>query len=83
MQGGKEMIPGVDFLGNTVARLALGDNPFNGHSYIQDVHSGDEMVDYYTAEKCVRTLFEAEELGMNTYIALADPFVLRVIRQVR
>jgi hypothetical protein len=31
----------------------------------------------------VRTLFEAEALGINTYVALAEPFVLRVIRQYR
>jgi hypothetical protein len=77
------MIPSVDFLGHNVTRLTLGDNPFNGHSYIKDVHSGDEMVDYYTADNCVRTLFEAEELGVNTYIALAEPFVMRVIHQYR
>jgi hypothetical protein len=77
------MISKVDFFGTPVTRLALGDNPFNGHSYIHEIHSGDEMMDYYSAENCVRTLFEAQEQGINTYIALADPFVLRVIRQYR
>ena len=77
------MIPTVDFLGHKVSRLTLGDNPFNGHSYIREVHSGDEMMDYYSAQNCVRTLFEAQEHGINTYIALADPFVMRVIRQYR
>ena len=77
------MIPTVDFLGARVTRLTLGDNPFCGHSYVQHIHSGDEMMDYYTAENCVRTLFEAEALGLNTYVALAEPFVLRVIRQYR
>jgi hypothetical protein len=77
------MIPTADFFGTPVTRLTLGDNPFNGHSYIQQIHSGDEMMDYYTAEHCVRTLFEAEALGINTYVALADPFVLRVLRQYR
>jgi hypothetical protein len=47
------------------------------------VHSGEEMMDYYSADNCVRTLFQAQEQGINTYIALADPFVLRVIRQFR
>lgn len=77
------MIPTVDFLGARVSRLTLGDNPFCGHSYVASIHSGDEMMDYYTAENCVRTLFEAEGLGLNTYVALAEPFVLRVIRQYR
>ena len=73
----------ADFLGIQVTRMILGDNPFNGHSYITDIHSGAEMMDYYTAEKCVRTLFEAEEYGLNTFLPLGDPFSLRVIRQYR
>lgn len=77
------MIPNVDFFGTPVSRVALGDNPFCGHSYIQEVHSGDEMVDFYSEANCVRTLFEAQEQGVNTYVALADPFILRVIRQYR
>lgn len=77
------MIPAVNFLGASVSRLTLGDNPFCGHSYVQHIHSGGEMMDYHTAENCVRTLFEAEALGINTYVALADPFILRVIRQYR
>ena len=77
------MIKTVDFFGTQVTRLILGDNPFNGHSYITDVHSGSEMMDFYTAEKCVQTLFEAEENGLNTFLPLGDPFSLRVIRQYR
>lgn len=77
------MIPKVDFLGTQVTRLVLGDNPFCGHSYIPEIYSGDEMVDYYTADVCVKALFEAEENGIDTYIALADPFLLRIIRQYR
>ena len=77
------MLPTVDFYGTKVSRLILGDNPFNGHSYIPDEHDGNEMMDYYTAETAIRTLFEAEEHGINTYLALADPFILRVIRQYR
>ena len=77
------MIQTVDFFGTKVTRLILGDNPFNGHSYIEEIHSGDEMVDYYTADNCVKALFEAEGKGINTYMALAEPFVLRIIRQYK
>ena len=38
------MLPQVDFFGYQVTRLLLGDNPFNGHSYIPEVHGGDEMM---------------------------------------
>jgi len=77
------MIPTIDFFGTQVTRMILGDNPFNGHSYIPDIHSDDEMLDFYTADKCVRALFEAEDNGINTFMALASPFILRVIRQYR
>ena len=77
------MIEKTDFFGTYVSRFLLGDNPFNGHSYIKSIHNGEEMMDYYTADECIRTLFEAEDLGINTYVALADPFVLRFIRQYR
>jgi hypothetical protein len=77
------MIKTTPFLNTQAARLFLGDNTFNGHSYITDTYSGGEMMDYYTAERCVRTLFEAEALGINTFVPLADPFSLRVIRQYR
>ena len=77
------MIPTVDFFGAQVTRLILGDNPFNGHSYIRSVVDDDEMMDYYTANKCVEALFEAEANGINTYCALGSPFILRVLRQYR
>jgi len=77
------MIKTVDFFGAQVTRMTIGDNPFHGHSYIQDVHSDDEMLDYYTADKCLRAMFEAEENGINTYVALASPFTLRIIHQYR
>jgi len=77
------MIPTVDFGGIQISRLLLGDNPFCGHSYINDVHSGEEMMDYYTAERVLKTLFQAEEYGINTYVALAEQFILRILRQYR
>jgi len=76
------MIATTDFFGTKITRLILGDNPFGGHSYIPE-HPADEMMDYYTADKCVRALFTAEESGINTCMPLADPFILRVLRQYR
>ena len=73
----------VDFLGTQVSRMILGDNPFHGNSYIHEVYSNREMLDYYTADKCVRAMFEAEQCGMNAFMALATPFTLRVIRQYK
>ncbi|OGV74811.1 MAG: hypothetical protein A3K19_00745 [Lentisphaerae bacterium RIFOXYB12_FULL_65_16] len=77
------MIPTVDFFGTQVSRLFLGDNPINGHSYIPDICSGDEMMDYFTAQRVVESFFAAEKLGYTTCLPLANGFMLRVIRQHR
>ena len=77
------MLPLADFYGTGLTRLMLGDNPFSGFSYVEDWMPGEEMIDYYTADKVVETMFEAEKNGINAYMALGDPFVLRCIRQYR
>ena len=33
----------VNFFGHQVTKLIVGDNPFNGHSYIEDKIPGSEM----------------------------------------
>ncbi len=76
-------LPTVDFFGTPVTRLIVGDNPFTGHSYIPELHSGGEMMDYYTGQRVVETLFEAQACGYNTFLPLGDPFVLRCLRQYR
>lgn len=64
-------LPTVDFFGRRVSRLILGDNPFNGHSYIPDFATGIEMNDFYTEDKIIETLFNAEKAGINTILPLA------------
>jgi hypothetical protein len=77
------MLPTVDFFGIPVTRLIIGDNSMEGLSYIPKLYLSSELADYWTAAKCVEALFEAEKCGMNTYMAVADPFLLRVIRQYK
>lgn len=77
------MLPTVKFCGYDVTRLTIGNNPFAGVTYIDDMVSSDDMMNYYTADKMEEALFEAESAGFNTYQALACPFVLRVLRQYR
>jgi len=77
------MLPTIDFYGTPVTRLFLGDNPFIGNSYVPDVYGRAEMYDYYTAENVLKALYMAEECGINTYMALADPFLVRMIRQYK
>ena len=41
----------VNFFGHEISKLIIGDNPFNGHSYIEYQTTGAEMKNFYTAEK--------------------------------
>ena len=73
----------VNFFSHQVSKLIVGDNPMNGYSYIEHRISGDEMVRFYTAEKFKETLFHMEELGYNTMLPLADPYVIRLLKEYR
>jgi len=71
----------VNFFGKQVSKLIIGDNPFNGHSYIADKTPGSEMKEFYTAEKIKETLWEIEKSGINTMLPLADPFIIRLLQE--
>ena len=73
----------VDFFGHKVSKLIVGDNPFNGHSYIEKLISGQDMLDYYTANKILEAMFKMEENGYNTMLPLADPFIIRILKQYK
>lgn len=73
----------VDFFGNKVSKLIVGDNPFNGHSYITEYVSKDEMINYHTEDKILEAIYKMEELGVNTMLPLADPFIIRILQHYR
>ena len=71
----------VNFFGHEISKLIIGDNPMNGHSYIQQVISGEEMKNYYTARKILDALFRMEECGYTAMLPLADPFIIRLLQE--
>ena len=73
----------VDFLGHKVSKLIVGDNPFNGHSYITSYIPGKEMVDYHTEDKILEAMHKMEELGIDTMLPLADPYIIRILEHYR
>ena len=73
----------VDFFGNKVSKLIIGDNPFNGHSYITAFIPGKEMRDYYTEDKILEEIHKMEALGINTMLPLADPYMIRILEHYR
>ena len=73
----------VDFFGKKVSKLIVGDNPITGHSYIPHLIPGTDMIDYYKTENVLKLLFELEELGVNTMLPLAHPYILRVLGEFK
>ncbi|MBO5452347.1 MAG: hypothetical protein J6A69_00055 [Clostridia bacterium] len=73
----------VDFFGHKVSKLIVGDNPFNGHSYITDTVAGKEMSEFYTEDKILEAMHKMEELGVNTMLPLADPYIIRILQHYR
>lgn len=74
------MLPTTDFFGHEVTRLIIGDNPFNGHSYITDVITQEELLAYHTEERIIEALFTTQQAGFNTLLPLGDPFILRTLQ---
>lgn len=73
----------VDFYGHKVSKLIVGDNPFNGHSYIDNYISGSEMRNFHTEDKILEAMHEMEDLGVNTMLPLADPYIIRILQHYR
>lgn len=71
----------VDFFGHRISKLIIGDNPFTGHSYIEDQITGQEMLDYYSAENIKKALKRIEELGYTGMLPLADPYIVRLLQE--
>jgi hypothetical protein len=77
------MMKRVDFLGVDMPRLLIGDNPVNGHSYIPELISQDDMLDYYTEANVMAAMAEAARFGCDAWMPLANEFMLRAIRHYR
>jgi hypothetical protein len=68
----------VKFGALTVSRLILGGNPFSGFSH-QTRDLDREMVRYFTTARIKETLYQAEALGINTFLGRADQHIRRTL----
>lgn len=66
----------------TVSRLILGSNPFSGFSH-QSPEVDMAMRRFFTTNAIKATLREAEELGINTFIARTDFHIMRMLLEYR
>jgi hypothetical protein len=66
--------------GLDVSRLILGSNPFSGFSHLG--HEMDEsMVHYFTTVRIKEVLFQAESLGINTFLGRGDRHIIRILTE--
>ncbi|MCS7252484.1 MAG: hypothetical protein RMK18_08430 [Armatimonadota bacterium] len=75
-------LPKVQIGGYEVTKLIIGGNPFRGFSHIS-AELNREMLEYYTDERIIEALLEAQRCGINTFIARGDEHIMRVVRKLR
>ena len=73
-------LPRINFCGAQVSRIAVGGNPFSGIGH-QDGALDQAMKNYYTVGRIKETLFQCEELGINTAFMRADAHIIRLLRE--
>ena len=73
-------LPRVNFGGLSVSRVAIGGNPISGIGH-QDAALDSALRDYYTTARIKETLFQCEELGINTAFMRADAHIMRLLRE--
>lgn len=68
-------------LGNLeITRFVIGGNPFSGFSH-QSQERSAAMAAWYSDERIVETLFQAQELGVRTCLMRADEHITGVLRR--
>jgi len=73
-------IPAVSLGALAVTRLIIGGNPFSGFSHQSRARSA-EMAAWYTDERIVETLFQAQSLGLNACLCRGDQHMVRVLER--
>jgi len=72
-------LPTIDFCGLRLSRLLIGANPFGGYSH-QNAERDARMREYYTPDKIVETLRQAEDEGYTGMVANNEtPHVLEAV----
>lgn len=74
------MLPTIKIGDHEVSRLIIGGNPFCGNSHLSE-EKNEEMLNFFTMENIKKTLFRAEECGINTFQVRGDNFIFRVVRE--
>jgi len=73
-------MPTISLGGLEVTRFIIGGNPFSGNSHQSPARS-QEMAAWYTDERVVETLFQAQSLGLSACLSRGDEHIARVLRR--
>lgn len=73
-------VPTVCLGSMNVSRLIIGGNPFSGFSH-QSRERSTEMVAWYSDERIIEALFQAQELGLNACLCRGDDHITRVLKR--
>jgi len=73
-------IPEIQICTLPVSKFLIGGNPFSGFSHLGS-HMDGEMLRYYTVSRIKKTLKQAEELGINTFLGRADSHIIRMLME--
>jgi len=73
-------IPVIHLAGLEVTRLIIGGNPFSGFSHQSHARNA-EMAAWYTDERIVEALFQAQSLGLNACLCRGDQHIARVLKR--
>jgi len=75
-------LPSIPFGPYDISRLIIGGNPFRGYSHLSETLDR-EMAEYYTAERVVQTLFDAERAGITAMVSRGDRIVMGWVDEYR
>ena len=57
----------VNFFGHKISKMIVGDNPFNGWSYIPKIVPGSDMKMYHTEDKILEAIYTSSKTGEPVY----------------
>lgn len=73
-------IPTTHLGGLEISRFLVGGNPFSGFSH-QSRERDQAMRNWYTDERIIETLFEAQALGLNACLSRGDDHITSIMRR--
>ncbi|HID08481.1 MAG TPA: hypothetical protein EYP10_15195 [Armatimonadetes bacterium] len=76
------LLPTVQLGEYRITRLIIGGNPFSGFSHVSQ-ELNQQMREYYTDERILEALFEAQRCGLNTMLMRGDAHIMRIVRKFR